>query len=227
MCLNGPNTTDYPKELISSLRTEIVESQKARIDLLKYKLIAIAALGSIGLGLGSNQHNLQPLIQVSLLAIIPLVCLYIDQLCYHNTMRILVIGQFFKAKGCQYENFIPELGKILPTIGPTFYKLKLRQEYKLMGIIIYSPYRTGSGYFFELEDLSLQGSTIIVSFILCILSLCFHYSNNIKAIPYSILLLAGISGMTFSMISYKYFERHKETLFAAADGLGEQNKNDK
>jgi hypothetical protein len=96
----------------SSLRTEIVESEKARIDLLKYKLVAIAALGAAGLGLGSGSDPSHagghPLY---VLCIIPLACLYVDLLCWHNTLRILVIAKFLKGRNDPYENFVAQLGK--------------------------------------------------------------------------------------------------------------------
>lgn len=137
--------------LIAPLRAEIVESQQARIDLLKYKLIAIAALGSIGLGLGGDHSNSG---NIMILALIPLVCLYVDLLCYHNTMRILVIGQFFSKQGCIYENFISEVG----------------------GILYIDGIKSRAGYLFELEDVALQGSSIFLSLILIVIGFfCKNY----------------------------------------------------
>ena len=76
------------------LRDEIIESEKARGDLIKWKLILVAAIGSVGLGLGSNATSMNnPTI---LLALIPLVCLYVDMVCYHNELRILIIGRFLR-----------------------------------------------------------------------------------------------------------------------------------
>jgi hypothetical protein len=37
------------------LRTEVIASQSSRIDLLKYKLLAIATLGGIGLGFAGGE----------------------------------------------------------------------------------------------------------------------------------------------------------------------------
>lgn len=110
---SNSNSLDQP------LRSEIIESEKARIDLLKYKLVAVAALGSIGLGLNkeSSQHPL-------ILALIPLVCIYVDLLCYHNTMRILVIGKYFKRTGCGYESYISNLGGTLSKFGLYLYRMK-------------------------------------------------------------------------------------------------------
>lgn len=40
--------------MIDKLRDEIIESQKARTDLMKWKLILVAAIGAAGFGIGSH-----------------------------------------------------------------------------------------------------------------------------------------------------------------------------
>jgi hypothetical protein len=80
-------------EFGGALRGEIVESQKARIDLLKWKIILIAALGALGLGVGKDAGTGFP----SLLGLIPLVCAYVDVVCVHNDLRILVIAAFIRS----------------------------------------------------------------------------------------------------------------------------------
>jgi hypothetical protein len=76
---------------MSDLRTEIIESEKARSDLLKWKLIGVATLGAAGLGLNNPQQGVRTYF---LLPLIPLLCFYADQLCRHLTLRILVIAAF-------------------------------------------------------------------------------------------------------------------------------------
>jgi hypothetical protein len=204
------DATVFSTDLMAALRSEIVESEKARIDLLKYKLIAIAALGSIGLGLGGGQsNNGAPLIHATyILNIIPLVCLYVDLLCHHNTMRILVIGQFLKAKGCDYENFISDVGNTLSNIGLYLYRKRKsgsRVKFEEIGRrysgkyvplwLMYDAnasapetstekknkaFSSGIGYFFELEDWALQWSTIFVSLLMCIIALCKIYPVSVS-----------------------------------------------
>ena len=41
----------------ASLRQEILESQKARMDFLKFKLVAIAVLGAAALGLQGAENS--------------------------------------------------------------------------------------------------------------------------------------------------------------------------
>ncbi|MGA8571171.1 MAG: hypothetical protein ACLP7A_00165 [Desulfobaccales bacterium] len=91
------------KDQFSSLRTEIIESEKARIDLLKYKLVAVATLGAVGLGVGNyaEGHGF-----IYAICIIPFVCNYVDLLCFHNSLRILAIGRYLHNHGDPYEKFI-------------------------------------------------------------------------------------------------------------------------
>lgn len=91
------------------LRTEIIESQKFKVDLLKWKLLLAAGLGGAGLGgagLGAAAQTAaragdQAAAQAGsgmplLLALIPLVCAFVDVVCYHNDLRIMVIARFLR-----------------------------------------------------------------------------------------------------------------------------------
>ena len=91
---NTVTPAEFEKDLVS-LRTEIVECLKARIDLLKYKLLIIAILGSIGLGL-TDKINVEKAVvaPVYVLCVIPFACIFVDSLCMHNNLRILVIAKF-------------------------------------------------------------------------------------------------------------------------------------
>ena len=70
-------------------------AKKSRIDLLKWKFIVIAALGSIALGVGIRNENSQ-FPQEATFCLIPLVCVYVDLLCRHLNLRILVISKFIR-----------------------------------------------------------------------------------------------------------------------------------
>lgn len=86
------------KDELASLRAEITASQLARIQLLQYKLIAVASLAAVGLGF-TEYSNPKPNMSPDLvLCIIPFVCAYVDLLCYHNDIRILVIACFLYRK---------------------------------------------------------------------------------------------------------------------------------
>ena len=118
------------------LRAEIVDAEKARVDFQKWKLVLVAGLGAAGLGLGGA--NSQPHLQ--LLCVIPLVCGYVDLLCKHITLRIMVIGTYVRklnegsrAPGSvlDYEGFVEKTRK---KVQP-----------------------------FELEDWVMDGSTLVLS----------------------------------------------------------------
>jgi hypothetical protein len=74
------------------LRDEIVESQKTRTDLIKWKLVLVAAIGAFALDSNRPQPN------TILLTLIPFVCLYVDAVCFHNDIRIMAIGRFLRTQ---------------------------------------------------------------------------------------------------------------------------------
>lgn len=111
------------------LRDEIVESQKARADLFKWKIILVATLGALALGLESDPQkagapaNDPSFSHEYLLCLIPLVCLYVDILCSHLNLRIMVIGRYLQYAAArrgsaasalegEYEQFVERARKL-------------------------------------------------------------------------------------------------------------------
>jgi hypothetical protein len=94
-------------EILCALRNEIIESQKTQAEFLKWKLIAVSAVGSISLGFtpvappAANLHGLE-----LLLCAIPLICAYIDFVSLHVMIRIVTIGTYLKKIGSEYESFV-------------------------------------------------------------------------------------------------------------------------
>jgi hypothetical protein len=78
---------------MEELRAEILEAERSRSDLLKWKLVLVAGLGAIGIGVQTNSGRV-PLVLIG----IPLVCAYVDLLCRHLTLRVHVIGQFLRSR---------------------------------------------------------------------------------------------------------------------------------
>ena len=76
------------------LRTQVIETQKARSDLMKWKLILVAGLGTFGLGLGNIARG--PCYPI--LCLVPFVCNYVDALCAHLSIRIQAIGDFLASE---------------------------------------------------------------------------------------------------------------------------------
>ena len=95
-------------EKYTQLRLEIIESQKIQADYLKWKLISVATLASIAIGVSGNSTNGEA---EFLLCIVPFCCAYIDIISLHVMMRILTIGAYFKRSGCDYESFVEDVRK--------------------------------------------------------------------------------------------------------------------
>lgn len=75
------------------LGTEVTESQKVRSDLQKWKVIAVAALAAVGLGISTSQTKFE-----LALCVIPFVMAYIDALCGHADLRIHAIARWHRTR---------------------------------------------------------------------------------------------------------------------------------
>lgn len=83
------------------LSEEIIDAHRTRADFLKWKLLITAALGVAGLGLSKDTVGKDT---TALLALIPLVCVYVDLLCTNLNLRIILIGTYFaQQRGDAYE----------------------------------------------------------------------------------------------------------------------------
>jgi phosphorylase kinase alpha/beta subunit len=187
--MNG-NEKITAKDELEPLRTEIRESEKARIELLRYKLMAVAVLGAIGLGFQIQRDNKAILDFDYVLCIIPFVCTYIDLLCYHNTIRILVIAHFLNHNDDPYEGYISQLN---------------------------NSYNKGVRYFFNMEELALIWSSIAVSFLISIYSFIPFLEE--KIIEGSIFFYVGIIAIIISCLTKEYSDRHQKALSSTADKL--------
>ena len=100
------NGKDYEHDKM--LRAEIIESQKAQADFLKWKLISVATVASISLGLASTSN---PTVEGAklLLCLVPLICAYVDLTSLHIMIRIIMIGIYLKRVGNAYEGFVFEV----------------------------------------------------------------------------------------------------------------------
>jgi hypothetical protein len=169
---------------VVSLRTEIIESEKARIGLLKYKLVVVASLAAIGLGFSERNANTK-IASDYILCIIPFACAYVDLLCYHNTIRTLVIAYFLKHHDDPYENYICQLGDALCT--------------------------KSTGYFFNMEDTALFLSSVTLSILLVIYSIVPFFSeyDHVKG---SIFWFAGLIAIIANYLTKLSFNQHVITL---------------
>lgn len=104
--------------MAQELRNEIIESEKAGSDLLRWKLVFTGVLAAVALGLNGGDGrsgDAAPQFPAQLvLCCIPFVCVYVDLLCTHLWLRILVIGRYLRGQqeheladkeGLGYEEF--------------------------------------------------------------------------------------------------------------------------
>ncbi len=178
---------------LSSLREEVRNSEEARLDFLKYKLIAVATLASIALGFeagGSAHPSLEPLY---ILSVIPFVCVYADALCYHNSLRILVIAKYLKSYGDSYEGFLDK------------WDLKMKER----------EYKKGIRYFFGLEDWALDISTWALCGLVIIAGICSFVGKVGDCLVVSRAstiegILIAASGFLGLILSWEIKREHKE-----------------
>jgi hypothetical protein len=192
MSNDGDNEKITAKNELGYLRTEILESEKARIGLLQYKLIAVASLAAIGLGFSNYKNGNTPIDADYVLCIIPFICAYVDLLCYHNTIRILVIACFLNHYDDPYEGYIVKLG----------------HAYE----------KGGARYLFDMEDLALFWSSMGLSVLLAFYSVIpfFKETNKLEG---SVFLTAGIVALVISIFTKLSFKVHQDALFSTADKL--------
>ncbi len=94
---------------MENLRSELVEAQKARTEFIRWKLVLVASIGSVGLGLTGSKLAPRPEL---VMCCIPFVCVYVDTMCRHLSLRVQVIGNFLRGNDkdgpilAAYETFV-------------------------------------------------------------------------------------------------------------------------
>ena len=217
------------------LREEIVESEKARVDLLKWKIILIATLGAVALGFestapaGAAAASAPSFSHEYLLCLIPLVCLYVDLLCSHLNLRIMVIAHYEQyAAGkrgsdatlleAEYELFAEDARNLT---GAQIKLGKERRREKKRGN------QHGRAFnVFSFEDLAQQFSSAIVSLFVFLWGIpplpdrLLGFSMPASAVgrpaPHGgdgkFFMLAGASGVTLSALAYWRYRRRQLAL---------------
>jgi hypothetical protein len=192
----------------SQLRNEIIESQKVRSDLLKWKLVLVSSMGAAGLGL-INQNTLPKISYV--LCCIPFVCLYVDLLCKHLNIRMIVISHYFRVKGkIEYEAFADGVRKLpkLPDISGAK-KPTSQQKKKEKGVNAYG-----------LEDIALHGSTAFLSISVMIYGffILVKWIQSTKVLWWTF-VFSGLFGLIFTWIIDNEYNKRCKRIQAYAEKL--------
>ena len=186
---------------MESFRQEIIETQKTRSDLLKWKLIISASLGAIGLSvnpLNSSSPGVSNYDSPVDLAfcLIPFVCTYVDLLCYHLNLRMFVISKFFQR---------------LQTNKPN--KNQDKEWESWQDIYLFRKYEetcTELRSAFSLESLALKWSTIILSLIVIVIS---YYAQTEPTNDALWLVLAGAFGVVAAWLNQIAYDNKTKALF--------------
>ncbi len=187
---------------METYRAEIIETQKARSDLLQQKLIINAVLGGIGLGLrGAGEDGASGLLNnhvYLILCLIPLVCVYIDLLCYHLNLRMFVIAKFLKDprrainKSRQGSNNKSQGSN---DEDQNNYKNNLDlEDYRL-----YEKICSEERDAFSLESFALKASSIVLSLLLIILPFFIELDTINPLLDDICLSISGIVGIMLAM----------------------------
>jgi hypothetical protein len=176
--------------LADKLRDEIIESQKAQTDLVKWKLILVAAIGATGLRAVPDTPANAPI----LLALIPLVCIYVDAVCFHCEIRIMSIARFLR--------FSTEPG--------------LKEDR------VYEEHCENHRTHFALISVALLGASVVLSF-LVFLSGALPGMRQIFAIPDDDLIrialaVTGGVGTIGSLVFYRFCQNRTRWLDKAPYG---------
>ena len=182
---------------METLRQEILESQKARSDFLKWKLVVVAGLGAAGMGFTSGGYRYGHVV----LCFIPFACIYVDLLCRHLSLRIFIIGQFIKSEK-------PE---------------DVNAQY----VHLYERFSDRLSYAFTLEAWDLHWSTIAISICIAPIGWAIQSSDKDASITAFLAWLFGLSGVLGILLSLwgkKLYENKREKIIADSENILQEIK---
>lgn len=159
------------------LASEITESQKVRSDLLKWKVIAVALIASVGLGISSKYLQFE-----LALCVIPFVMSYIDALCIHINLRIFSIAKWHRT----------DKAEELEDNSEFIYM----QEYEKFTV---EAFNAGA---FNLEKWTIFYSSLVVNLVV-VLTPLFGLKSEAENINYW-LVASGLAGLFFTIVLNEY-----------------------
>ena len=146
-------------EQIKSLRDELLLAQTQRLELAKFKLVAIAVLGSVAIGANGIENGRGA---AFVIALVPIVGLYIDSLADSKKVQFSAIAAFLRQKSQstllgEYEAFCEENREVF------YQNYAYRYSTGLVSIAIGT---LGLLHILTSSDLALLGAMEIVSGVL-------------------------------------------------------------
>jgi hypothetical protein len=197
---------------MEKLRDEILQCESARADLLKWKLVIAGGVGAAGLGFaGSTGLRHADLV----LCVIPPAAVYVDLLCRHLTLKMLVIGTFLAHRTrddgipvfAAYETFAAR-ARALDDKRPA------GRGFRDWCEVLFIGRERGKAGAFDLEDWALSTSTVALS-----VALAF-YGIGFAIVSHSFLSLAfvasGVAGLLATAVGNEQHVRR----FHAIEQLG-------
>jgi hypothetical protein len=183
--------------VVDKLREEILQAEDTRSDLLKLKLSLVGGIGALGLGFsGSGTFGHAELV----LGLIPLVCVYVDLLCRHLSLRIVVIGSFLRSKDQRGASEVDPFQEY--------------EEFVQKQRLVVHAERTGKEKYlspFDLEDWALEYSTYVLSAGILVFGGLYAF---IAAKPgfSALFLLSGLTGVAATWLGRREFNKRFQGL---------------
>jgi hypothetical protein len=165
------------------ISTEIVESQKARSELLKWKIIVVSILATVGFGISTTLSKLE-----WAFCLIPLVCAYVDALSLHLNLRIYSIGKWHTL----------DLGKGLDK------EFEYMQHYEKFTS---QAYKKGA---YSLEKWTILYSSLLIN--IFIASMPYLELVELSIVNKEVVLLFGLFGFVITLFLNYYFKTTKEAV---------------
>jgi len=195
---------------MDQLREEILQAERTRSDLLKWKLGLTGTIGALGLGFsGSSAVRNAELV----LVVIPLVCVYVDLLSLHLTLRILVIGTFMRLAKAQAASG-DDLVNRYEAFAQTARELDVDEGFVDAARRVWLPRRTVGGTSrarpprtisaFALEDWALYLSTCVLS--LAGIGYGIYAAVRGSHLPAFLFLTSGSIGVSATLIGKVLYE---------------------
>jgi hypothetical protein len=177
---------------MDSLRTEILQAQNTRSDLLKSKLGLVGVIGAVGLGLAGSKSSAHADL---VLCAVPLLCVYVDLLCRHLSLRVLVIGTFMRRQ--------------MATPGAA----RETRDQQVLSAYEHHAHEARSHGAFDLEDWAVTWSTAALSIAVGAYGVLILATGTAESVAAGIaFVISGLVGVLTTTGSEVVFKRRREAV---------------